>query len=200
VGLALLSIAILLALALTLLAVPITVVFRIDRIKEIKGQLSLRWLFGLVRFRVGIPGSANLKTQRRRKPAKRIKVGKPGSSARGIISVLKQAAFRRRVIRFIKDMLRAAHVRDLYLRLRIGLGDPADTGRLWALLGPFAGIAANLRSADVRIEPEFMDSVLEIESHGGFRLVPLQFIVMAVAFAVSPATLRAWCMLQQRNS
>jgi hypothetical protein len=183
-----------------LLAAPITVVFRIDRIKETKGQLSFRWLFGLVRFRFGIPGAAKPKLQRKRKSTERIKERKPGSNARAILNLLKQSVFRRHAIRFIKDMLRAIHARGLYLRLRIGLGDPADTGRLWALLGPIAGIATNLRSAEVRIEPEFMDPVLEVESHGEFRLVPLQFIALAIAFMVSPTTLRAWCVVRQSNT
>jgi hypothetical protein len=176
------------------------VAFRIDRIKEIKGQVSFHWLFGLVRFRIGIPGAANAEPQHKRKPTKKTRKRKPGGNARGVFALLKQSAFRRRAIRFIKDVLRATHARDLYLRLRIGLGDPADTGRLWALLGPIAGIATNLRSAKVRIEPEFMDPVLEVESHGEFSLIPLQFIALATAFVVSPTTLLAWRTLRQSNA
>jgi len=172
------------------------VAFRIDHIKEIKGQVSFQWLFGMVRFRIGIP-AAKAEPQRKRKPTKKTRKRKPGSNARGVFALLKQSAFRRRAIRFIKDVLRATHARDLYLCLRIGLGDPADTGRLWAFLGPIAGIATNLRSAEVRIEPEFMDPVLEVESHGEFRLIPLQFIALATAFVVSPVILSALLTLRQ---
>ena len=193
----LLIIAILLVLLLALLAVPITVAFRVDRIKEIKGHVSFHWLYGLVGFRVGIPGAAKADPQLKRKPTEKTRKRRPGAHARGVFALLKQSAFRRRCIRFIKDVLRATHARGIYLRLRIGLGDPADTGCLWALLGPVAGIAANLRSAEVRIEPEFMDPVLEVESHGEFRLIPLQFIALVTAFVVSPGTLRAWRTLRQ---
>lgn len=196
----LLSIAILLALALMLLAVPITVAFRIDRIEEIRGHMNFRWLFGLVRFRVGIPGAAGPERQRKKASAKEIKERKPGSNARVILGLLRQSGFRRRVVRFIKDVFRAIHGQGLYLRLRVGMGDPADTGRMWALLGPVAGIAANLRRAEVRIEPEFMDPVMEIESHGEVRLVPLRFIALVVAFVVSPGTLRAWRTARQSNA
>ena len=199
-GFVLLIIAILLALLAVLLAVPITVTFRINRIKEIKGQISFHWLFGLVRFRIGIPGAAKSETQHKRKPTKKTRKRKRGSNARGVFALLKQSAFRRRAIRFIKDVLRVTHARDLYLRLRIGLGDPADTGRLWVLLGPIAGIASNLRSAEVHIEPEFMDPLLEVESHGEFRLIPLQFIALVTAFVVSPKTLHAWRTLRQSNA
>ena len=195
----LLIIAILLALLLVLLAVPITVAFRIDRIKEIKGQVNFHWLFGLVRFRIGIPGATKAESQRKLRPAKKTRKRKPGSNAHEVFALLKQSSFRRRAIQFITDVLRATHARDLYLRLRIGLGDPADTGRLWSLLGPIAGVATNLRRAEIRIEPEFMDLVLEVESHGEFRLIPLQFIALATAFMLSPATLQAWSTLRRSN-
>jgi hypothetical protein len=94
-------------------------------------------------------------------------------------------------------LLRATHARNLYLRLRIGLGDPADTGRLWAIIGPIAGLAQNLRSAMVRIEPEFMDPVFEVESRGQFRLLPIQLIALTAAFVLSPTMLRAWWLLRR---
>jgi len=197
---ALLSIAVLPALVLALLAVPVTVAFRVDRIEVVRGQLNFRWLFGLARFRVAIPAAVKPEGRRKRKPAKKAGERKTGSKARGVVALLRQSVFRRHVVRFIKGVFRAIHGRSLYLRLRIGLGDPADTGRLWAFLGPVAGIAADLRSAEVHIEPEFMDPVLEIESHGELRLVPLRFIALAVVFVVSPTTLRAWRTLRHGNA
>ncbi len=198
-GVVLLIIAILLAVLIVLLAVPITVAFKIDRIKEIKGQVDFHWFFGLVRFRVGIPSAVKPEPQHKQKRTKKTSERKPGGTPRRVYALLKQPVFRRRSIRFIKDVLRATHTRNIYLRLRIGLGDPADTGCLWAFLGPVAGIATNIRSAEVSIEPEFMDPVLEVESHGEFRLIPLQFIALATTFVVSPTTLRAWCTLRKSN-
>ncbi|MDH3468239.1 MAG: DUF2953 domain-containing protein [Gammaproteobacteria bacterium] len=196
----LLSIATLFALLLLLLAVPITVAFRIDRIKKVNGYMSFQWLFGLLRFRIGIPGAAKAKPRRKPKPSKKSGKRKPVGNARSVLTLLNQSAFRRRAIRLIKNAIHATNPRDVYLRLRIGLGDPADTGRLWALLGPVAGIATNLRSAEVRIEPEFMDPVLEVESHGALRLIPLQFLALVIAFVASPTTMRAWRMLRQSNA
>jgi len=191
------GLAILAVLVLALLAVPWTVAFRFRGVQDASGQLSVRWLFGLVRFRVGIPGPAGSRPRRRKKPATKTRKRRRGGNARGALALLRQAAFRRRVVRLAGDLLRALRVRGLHLRLRIGLGDPADTGRLWSLLGPLAGMAASLRGADVRIEPEFADPVLEVESHGAIRLVPLQLVALAAAFLLSPATLRAWPALRQ---
>jgi hypothetical protein len=192
----------LLALLIALLAVPLTVVFSIHRIKQTEGFVRFLWLFGLVRFQLRIPRAAKARPRPESTPRKKAKPPartKKKGTARGIVSLLQQSAFRRRVYKFIRDILTATHARDLFVRLRIGLGDPADTGRLWAIIGPIAGMAQNLRSATVRIEAEFVDPVFEVESHGQFRLVPIQFIALAAAFVLSPTMLRAWRRLRRGN-
>jgi len=192
------TLGLLLALLVALLAVPLTVVFSVHRIEETLGLVRFRWLFGLVRFQVRVPRAApagprgaRVRTRKAKSPRR----GKKKGGAAGVLSLVRQRAIRRRVYRFLRDMLRATHARDLTLRLRIGLGDPADTGRLWAAIGPLAGMAQNIPGAAVRIEPEFMDPAFEIESHGRFRLVPLQFLAIAAAFMLSPTMLRAWRQL-----
>ena len=196
-------IGVLLTLVIALLAVPFTVVFSIHRIEDTRGYVRFRWLFGLVSFELRIPQAAQ--AERRPKSAagnveKMSRRKKQQSSAGELFSLLKQSAFRQRIYKFIRDMLRATHARNLFLRLRIGLGDPADTGCLWAIIGPIAGMAQNFRSAVVRIEPEFIDPVFEVESHGRFRLVPIQFIALVTAFMLSPVMLRAWRHLYKGNA
>ena len=192
-----LTLGLLLALFIALLAVPLTVVFSIHRIEETQGLARFRWLFGLVRFQLRIPQAA--KARPRTAPREKARSPTKKGSAGGLLSLIRQPAFRRHVYKFIRDILRATHARNLFLRLRVGLGDPADTGRLWAIVGPIAGMAQNLRSAAVRIEPEFMDPVFEVESHGQFRLVPIQFIATTAAFILSPSILRAWWRLRRGN-
>jgi len=178
-------------------------VFSIHRINETNGVVRFRWLFGLVRFQFRIPQA--VKARLRPAPvvcekAKLPRQREQKASAGELLSLIKQPAFRQRGYKFICDMLRATHARNLFLRLRIGLGDPADTGRLWAIIGPIAAMAQNFRSVAVRIEPEFIDPVFEIESHGRFRLVPIQFVALTVAFMLSPTMLRAWRDLRRENA
>lgn len=185
----------LLAFVIVLLAVPLTVVFSIRRIEKTEGSVRFRWLFGLVRFQLRIPRPAKACAEPEPAPHKKPKPHrrkKKRARAGEVVSLIRQPEIRKCVYGFARDMLRATHAQDLLLRLRIGLGDPADTGRLWAIVGPVAGMAQNLRVARLRIEPEFMDPVFEVESHGRFRLVPIQFIVLAAAFALSPTMLRVW--------
>lgn len=115
------------------------------------------------------------------------------------ITLLTQSAFRRHVIHFIKRILVATHAQDLYLRCRIGLGDPADTGMLWAVMGPLSAMLKNLQTMTIELEPEFIDAAVEIESHGHFHFIPLQFIALTIAFILSPTTIRAWRTMQQAN-
>lgn len=198
-----LTIGLLLALLIALLSVPLTIVFSIHRINEIQGHVRFRWLFGLVRIQLRLPRSARAEAQPQ--PTARKKATPPGprrktANPRGMLALLKQPAFRRRVHQFMRDMLAATHAQHLFLRLRIGLGDPADTGCLWAIIGPLAGMAQNLQRARVRIEPEFMQPLFEVETHGRFRLVPIQFIALTVALLLSPAMLRAWRDLHREHA
>lgn len=193
----------LLALLIALLAVPIEFLFKIERIKPIYGQVNVRWLFGLVRFSIDIPGTPlPNKTKAKRKPAagKQADTRKAKPASANFFAVLKQSTFRRRLFQFIKDLLRATHLHELTLLCRIGLGDPADTGQLWAVLGPIAALSANMRGAAVRIEPAFMEQIFEVQSHGRFRLIPLEFIALTIAFVLSPPSLRAWRLLRQAKT
>jgi hypothetical protein len=187
----------LLGLVLLLLAVPVDVEFRLAGLEPFTGQVGVRWLFGLVRFRVPV--------RRAGEPARRPEAGPKAARARArpeargrhrdVLAALGQAPFRRRVHRLAGDLVRAVHLHRLRLLVRLGLGDPADTGRLWAVVGPL-GAVAQLRNAELRIEPEFVDPVLEFQADGRLLLVPLRFLFLAVAFALSPPTIRAWRTLK----
>ena len=193
---ALLVVAGLLGLVLLLLAVPVDVEFRLAGIEPFSGQLGVRWLFGLVRFRVPVP-RARKPTPRPEAKAKAARARarpKARGRHRNVLAALRQAAFRRRVYRLTGDLVRAIHLHRLRLFMRVGLGDPADTGRLWAVLGPLSAVA--LRNAELRIEPEFVEPVLEFKADGRLLLVPLRFLILAIALALSPPTIRAWSTLR----
>jgi hypothetical protein len=82
------------------------------------------------------------------------------------------------------------------LRARIGLGDPAETGRLWAVVGPVAGALSMVKSASIVVQPEFLDTVLDVDARGRIRIIPLQVIGLLLALAFSPAFWLAMRRLQ----
>jgi len=177
------------------LAVPLDVRFRFEGIAAFNGRFVIRWLFGLVRFSIGVPSPARWRRgesgSRPDASGRRTNREKRGGRTR-VVAALQQSDFRRRVYRLARDLIRAAQPTELGLRLRLGLGDPADTGRLWAFVGPLSAAARNLDYADVRIEPAFGDPAFEFETHGRLRLIPLQFLALIVAFALSPSSIRVW--------
>jgi hypothetical protein len=176
-----------LLLVLGLLAVPLGLDYRLNWRGRLQGEIHLIWLFGLLRLRIptdSTPAAADQKTaakpKRRRQPSGRKSRSSP-------LAAWRLRPFRQRIFRFVRDLWRAVHKHDLRLRLRIGLDDPADTGQLWALMGPLSAIAANSQAAEVSIEPDFMQSTLELHSSGRIRLVPLQLLGLALGLLLSPA-------------
>jgi hypothetical protein len=186
----LVAVAVLLGLA-ALLAVPVELAFRVAGPEAASGSLAVGWLFGLVRHSVRYPRPDPPRPRRRRRRRARAREGRRASSGRRALDVLRQEPFRRRAWRLARDLARALRPRDLRLRLRLGLGDPADTGRLWGLLGPLAAVAGATPLAEVRLEPEFLEPALELEASGRVRVVPLRLLALAAGFALSPSTLRA---------
>lgn len=183
----------LLLLLLLLLAVPLELAFRFEGIEPLKGQVALRWLFGLVRFRISVPGAGRRRHGQRERQSGR-QSGREGRP--NVLALLREAELRQRCRRLLSDVMAAAHLSELRLRVRLGLGDPADTGRLWAILGPLSVLARRLGNADVRIEPAFMEPVLEFQAQGRSRLIPLQLLALAIGFVLSPVSIRAWRTLR----
>ncbi len=169
-----------------LLAVPVRLSYRLSWRQALQGDIQLRWLFGLVRAQLPL-------AQSKPSPAKPQTVGrkkrKAASSATksNPVAAIRNKAFRRRVFRFLRDTWRAVQKQNLRLRLRIGLGDPADTGQLWALVGPVSGMLAMIEDASIEIEPEFVDAVFELDSSGSIRVVPLQMIYLTSGLLLSPS-------------
>lgn len=93
---------------------------------------------------------------------------------------------RRRVFKFVGDLWNAVRKRDVTVHVRLGLGDPAETGKLWAVVGPVAGIASTIRDATIEIEPEFSDKIFAVDSSGSIQIVPLQIAYLSLAFIMSP--------------
>ncbi len=181
---------------IVLLAIPLTIVFSIHRNNGTQGLIRFGWLFGLVRFQLTLPHDSGDKSEPEStsRPSKEIKARSTRSrkkkrNTQSLYDLLSQPIFRQRVMQFIRDVVAATHARDLFFHRRIGTGDPADTGRLWSIIGPLAGLLRNIKNVDAYIEPEFMEPLLEIETHGRFRLIPIQFIYLLIRFLLSLATL-----------
>jgi len=175
-----------LLLLIAVLAIPVTLTFQLSWQQGFRDDIRLQWAFGLVRIRAA---SFRSKTSSGKSEGPKHRTGRSDRSSRknqSVFAAVRLKTFRRRIIKFIRDLWRAVHKRNVSLRVRIGIGDPADTGQLWAIVGPAAAILANIQEASITIEPEFFDPIFELDSSGSIRLIPLQMICLTVALLLSP--------------
>jgi len=171
---------------IALLVIPVTLNYQLSWRRAFRGSFKLQWLFGLVRIQLPLHQSRTASSQKKkitRKHRKEISSGKKSNP----IAVIRQKSFRQRIIKFIRDFWYAIHKDNLTLRIRIGLGDPADTGQLWAIVGPVSGMLATIQEASIEIEPEFIDAIFELESSGNIRIIPLQMIYLTIGLLLSPS-------------
>lgn len=167
-----------LLLLIVLLAIPLALQFEVSWRENFQEDIRLEWAFGLVRVR--IPSDQEERRQE-------VDHAKDSTHKHGeFLAVFRQKAFRRRIFRFVGELWHALHKKDLSLRVRVGLGDPAETGQLWAVVGPVAGVLASVQEASIAIEPEFFDTVFELDTSGSIRIIPLQIIYLIVALLLSP--------------
>lgn len=180
------TIVIILLLLTALLAVPITLHFRLSRYEAVEGEATLQWLFGLVKVDL-----SNIQSDEESSDKKKVKrSGSWHSSKMSLSRAVRQKPFRTRLIRFVRDIWHAIKREDFRLTLRLGLGDPADTGQLWAIIGPLSGILFTLEDAEITVEPDFFEAIFEFESSGTIRFIPLQLLTLIGGLLLSPVIWR----------
>ncbi|WP_189613436.1 DUF2953 domain-containing protein [Saccharospirillum salsuginis] len=112
------------------------------------------------------------------------------------MAVVSVDGFIGRVLTLARRVLGAIHIQQLDIQGRMGLGDPADTGRLWSVVGPVTAILASPRVTRIHFEPDFSDPVLDLQGNGRIRLVPLRLIGLVLGFLLSPTTVRAFMAMR----
>jgi hypothetical protein len=182
-------------LLVVILAIPFEVIFKVQRNQETQSDIAIRWLFGVVRFPVAKEPSEKVAARKTNKKKAQKKPKTKQANFRAIKNLFLNARFRYRLIKFIKDIFKSIHIASFYLRIRLGLDDPADTGRLWAYLGPAVVYLSNASNTAIQLEPDFQLETFNYDGSGKIRIVPLQVIFTVLAFILSPVTIHAlWQM------
>lgn len=68
----------------------------------------------------------------------------------------------------------AAHLHQFRLRMRLGLGDPADTGLLWAVVGPLNALAQGMPNS-YHTESLRCGALVR---HGAVTLLPIEHVIL----------------------
>lgn len=176
-----------------LLAIPMTMTYRLSWKRSFSGDVKLRWAFGLVRT-----GASSDQAESKTGSAEP-KAGRAARSPRrkpNVLAAIRERTFRRRIIKFFSDTWLAVRKTNVRLLIRLGLGDPADTGQLWAVIGPLTAMLASVTGVSIAVEPEFVESTFELDSSGTLRIVPLHLVYVAFALVLSPAFWRGVILMR----
>ncbi len=185
------ALAVVLLSIVALLAIPVAVAFKVSWPETSQNGVRLRWAFGLVDVRISAPRPEPHSKRATKSSRKRQRSKRSTQRRQNAISVVRQTQVRQRMTRFAGDVWRAVRKEDVRLRVCVGLGDPADTGQLWAIAGPVAGMLANVERASITLEPDFVDATFELEGSGSIQVIPLQLIYLTLTVLLSPAAWRA---------
>ena len=171
------------AVLIFILCVPIEVALRADVYGKPKFRLKLSWFYVLVR--------RDLAKREKKVAEKRYEPETGKTKLRDIIKVLRTRGLLSQLKYLVKDVLSCFKIRNLIADFTVGLGDPADTGLLFAFAGPAASWLNSSFPCHIRIRPSFEDEgTLEGYSHGVVRLRPIRLVIPALRFAFSPAAMR----------
>lgn len=166
-----------------LLVIPLDLSFHIEKEEAFRPRIRVKWLFGLIGKNVG--GSEKKPEQANKKKGKKEK-----RNLKFLLEMWKARGFLPKVLRFIKDVFRVLHIRELQLYLRIGLDNPADTGMLFAAVGPAMLFLRRQPSLHIQIEPDFQQENLRGHLRGELRLIPIKLIMPVVHLLFSITALR----------
>ena len=177
--------------------IPLQMSFRMDTDRSPRFSMSLLWFFGLVSKELG--KRAKLKVKRE-KAETTPKGKKKGLQTKTILRILRTKGLLGRLRRLLSDTISCLKIKELGADFRIGFDDPADTGMLFALIGP-AILFLNLACRHpISVTPSFEDeTVIKGHFHGNLRLRPIRLIPPLVRFAFSLPTITALKLLAFRK-
>ena len=170
------------------LSVPLNMVVRVSVPGKPKFQGKLVWLFGLVRKEI----TGRKKPEEKKKVVKKRR--KPGEGRRrfgNIFKILRTRGMLKQLRVLLRDILGCLKIRDLTADFTVGLGNPADTGLLFALIGPTTFWLSSSTYHRIRVQPSFADeATFQGYLSGAVRLSPIHLVIPLLKFIFSLATVR----------
>lgn len=165
-----------------LLAIPLELSLSYRSATDRRPRTELVWLFGALRYELR-PGPDGGRSR-------------PAPSLRRLRELWDEG-LGERLGELLRVLRRVVELHDLSAHARIGTGDPAETGMLIGVIQPLrAVLLAAFPSADVDVEPDFVQATLQVDARGVVAIVPLTTLPPTLRFLLSPVTLRTWRALR----
>lgn len=176
----------LVVLCFLFLCIPLDLAFRLDVHDKTKFSMKLVWMFGFIKKELG--------GRKKKAKPKKAKIQEAEGKKRGAgkaIGFLRTKGLLGQIKILVTDVWKSLSIRQLRVNFRIGFDDPADTGMLFAFLGPTFIFFNNTKSYSVDIIPSFEDdAVLEGYMQAVIRLLPIRLVFSLLRFIFSFPTLR----------
>ena len=164
-------------------SIPLDLSLRLDVNGRISFQTRLVWFFGLL--------SKKISKKEKKKKVKQKKVKDKRCGINKALFFLRTKGLIKRVKILIKDVFNSLNIRQLKANFIIGLDNPADTGLLFAYVGPASVFLNNSKKYSISIEPSFEDeAILKGYIHAVIRLIPLRVVISLLRFIFSPSVFR----------
>ena len=180
-----------------LLFLPVDVSLSVERDRTSTVRLGFKWMF--IRFERPLDGVGGIGRKKRRKDRNPKRFGGFGDAVRGIRDASGVPGLAGWIGRFLVRLKSAVRLRVLAGRVRVGVDDPADTGRLWGVAGPVLAWCNRWPAIDVRAEPEFSGPCLEGEVRGTLRILPARIVWAFARTLLSVTAIRlGWAIVRRR--
>lgn len=171
------------------LAIPLNLSLQVDVPGKPRFRTKIRWLFGLVHKEIAKKEVQSIKTKKttksKRKPKDRV------ISVKVLLQILRVKGLFKQVKILLRDTLRRVRLENLEADFKLGLGDPADTGMLFAFLGPAACFFHSFLPDRIKLQASFADeAILEGYMETTLRISPLLVIIPSLRFICSRPVFR----------
>jgi len=179
------------ALLLFLLCVPVELVLNLDVYGRPKLGLRLVWFFGLISQEIE-RGKKKPQEEKEEVAGRHKPTGgrKKGGDIKTVFKVLRTRGLLRQVIRFLRRVITSFRVKELSLNLRLGFDNPADTGLLFAAIGPALPFVSSSRFHQVSLEPSFDGAICQGYLRGVVGLQPIRLVPPITGLLLSPSMVR----------
>ncbi len=191
------------ALLIIVLCVPLNIALNTDIYGKPRLRMQISWFFGLVKKEMTTdreePVEKKETTPKKKEvvPQKRRAGWRKAST---LFKIIRIKGLLKNTKDLIWDVLSSFGARNLVVDLDIGLGDPADTGLVFAFIGPVIPFLRFPFPHKINLRPSFRDElVLEGTARGKVRLLPVQLIPPLLKFGFSlPAAKAAKILVSGR--
>jgi len=174
----------LIGLAIISLCIPVELDFAADLGTVRRFRVNIVWLFGMVRL--------SPKRRGRRARAQALAKKKNGLLSRQfqqlqtILRIVRTRGLARQVLKLLVSMLKEIRFRRGAVDLKVGLGDPGDTGMLFSVIGPVTPLLNWYAPFPVNIQPLMADEPgITGRVYSKLSLQPIRIAVPVLGFLLS---------------